>query len=730
MKYSRQLVVVLFLLGLIPLGAKAQAWSGIISPARATDWSSAGLPGDVPPSASWSQCGPTIAAYGSSGSPASPSLINNAIQGTGSGYTGCTKPYVIQLGPGSFYLNGGIDFYGSGPGSNVVLRGSGANSTFLHFAQYSGQYNNCNGWGANICMEGSNTYSGCSPGSCYTEANWTGNYTQGTTTITLDNVSGIVLGLTPIVLDQCDTGFSGTSGNPTCTGTPTDNNNLYVCQLAPICQTGGPANLGRPNRGLEEVVTATAITGSGPYTVTISPAIRNPNWSSGNTPQAWWGSQTITNSGVENLFVDSQTGTGTSTSSFACVTAYKCWFTGVASDYSNNYHIRFNIVSRGLVRDSYFYWTLNAGTQSYGIGGGLAGDLLLENNILQGITDPINFDGPCAGCVGAYNFAVNQFNNTLAYMFGIISLHAAGQQMILFEGNVGNMIDADDVHGSHGLITMFRNYFNGYESNNGTMPTDNTSAIHLAAFSRYMNVIGNVLGTAGYHTVYQCNPAASSTHGCANEFVVPYDIGWSGNTQGLEDVSTPPSPNDTRTLPTLLRWGNYDVVTNAVRWCGSSSDTGWSSTCGGASEIPTGDSYYPNSIPTKGDTAAGQPALPNSLFQSSTPGWWPSNIAFPPVGPDVSTGNIGQCTSGTYKWSLVLSSGQCGGGTFTSSVVGAHAIAIPAMACYLNTMGGTPDGTGSMLTFNPSACYASDGGGSQGSGSPPVAPTGLTASVD
>lgn len=124
----------------------AQPWSGIIAPSRAVDWTQAGIPGGVP-SASWTQCGPTIAAYGSSGSPASPSTISNALNHTGAGYTGCTPPYYIQLGAGTFYLNSGIWF---GFTDQVELRGMGADSTFMVF---SGQ-NGCGGIYSGICEGG------------------------------------------------------------------------------------------------------------------------------------------------------------------------------------------------------------------------------------------------------------------------------------------------------------------------------------------------------------------------------------------------------------------------------------------------------------------------------------------------------------------------------------------------------------------------------------------------
>ena len=71
-------------------------------------------------------------------------------------------------------------------------------------------------------------------------------------------------------------------------------------------------------------------------------------------------------------------------------------------------------------------------------------------------------------------------------------------------------------------------------------------------------------------------------------------------------------------------------------------------------------------------------------------------------------GNIGICTSGTYVHSRALSSGQCNGGSFTATTNGGLGYANPAMVCYLNQMSGPPDGTGSMLTFNPAACYTAD----------------------
>ncbi|HEX5483008.1 MAG TPA: hypothetical protein VFZ08_10330, partial [Terriglobia bacterium] len=72
----------------------SQSWNGIISPARAINWSAAGVSGGIPTNRS--QCGSTIAAYSGSAD-----KINNAI-------TNCPTGGYVQLGTGTFNLSSGI----------------------------------------------------------------------------------------------------------------------------------------------------------------------------------------------------------------------------------------------------------------------------------------------------------------------------------------------------------------------------------------------------------------------------------------------------------------------------------------------------------------------------------------------------------------------------------------------------------------------------------------------
>jgi hypothetical protein len=108
------------------------------------------------------------------------------------------------------------------------------------------------------------------------------------------------------------------------------------------------------------------------------------------------------------------------------------------------------------------------------------------------------------------------------------------------------------------------------------------------------------------------------------------------------------------------------------------------------------------------------------------------------VGPDVESGNVGQCTGslntpGQFAGLPALDARQCAG-TSLARAWGGHVNAIPAMACYF-ALGGLPDGTGGQLPFDARACFrggeivpvepsvlqdaggvAGAGGGTQGNG--------------
>jgi hypothetical protein len=609
-----------------------QLWSGVISPTRAADWSSVGSPA-VASSSAWTQCGSTLPAGSSA------ATINAAI-------AACGANHYVQLAAGTYNLTSGITF---GQHNNVKLVGMGASQTLLTFSGTG----SCLGFSAGVCMAGADLNYVLNQSNL---ANWTAGYAAGTTSITLSSKTNLSVG-SAIVLDQADD--------------TSDNGDIFVCYTdgAIDCSTNGDnGGFARTGRSQQQIVTVTSISGSGPYTIGITPGLYMPNWSSAKTPQAWWATTPVSNMGIENLSLDltaaePSVGTGYGIEILNCS---GCWVKGIRSISPGRSHVQVQVSTNVTVQDSYFYKTAGQTSTSYGVESAGASAVLIQNNIFQQITEPMSLNGGCSGCVEGYNFDIDDVYDSGGGVYNwrmASSLpHAVGISHVLMEGNQGSGLQADIIHGSHNFITAYRNVWSGYQKNNGQNPTGNTVPIILNALNRFFNIVGNVLGSTAL-------PNNGYQSGASPIFV----IGAS------ESGSAATVPSDSNVARTLMRWGNYDVVTGAVRWCGNSSDTGWSTTCGSVSEVPSTITNYANPIPTKGDTAAGQSALPASFYLASEPSWWPAAKPWPPIGPDVTGGNL-------------------------SSYAG-HAYSIPAADCYSSVMGGSADGTGGVLGFNASSCY-------------------------
>jgi hypothetical protein len=596
----KQKLMVFFILLMIPNLARAQQWSGIIAPSRAIDWSNAGtgIPGGIPNRT-------TICATLNPGATAN--QINSAI-------ASCPAGQVVFLNAGTYNLTSGINFT-----SNVTLRGAGSTQTILVFSGGTG----CGGPTADVCFQGSNNWNGA-PQHLTT---WTGGYAAGTTQITLGSTSGLSVGQV-LILDQANDLL--------------DTGQVFVCDnnvsdpLHTGCATDTPAagrNVGGVDYNQQQYVQVTAINGN---VVNISPGLYMPNWRASQNPGAWWATALVRMSGIEDMTLDHTNSNETPGTMF--FNAYQCWVKNIKSLNSNRNHVWLQYSARVVIRDSYFYGTKNAATLSYGIEPWQTGDLLLENNIFQHIVAPLLM-GNSEGTVFSYNFGIDDHYSVATWMMPTIWTHDAAGDMNLFEGNEGSGFIQDEIHGSHNFATVFRNQFTGLEpgKNQQTVP------VILQAHTRYVNMIGNVLGTAGYHNTYQnLEPTATS---CSTGI---YNLGFGGSACGGSIV-----PFDALVLTTLMRWGNYDTVHAGTQW--------------NASEVPSGLIQFANPVPST-------QSLPASFYLSSKPSWW-GTMPWPAIGPDVT------------------------GGTDTTGRVYLN----PAHTCF-NT---TPTDSNGILLFNANTCYGS-----------------------
>ena len=545
---------------------KARYWGGILSPERAADWSKVGIIGGIPNrTITYKTLAPGVTAE----------QINEAI-------ASCPSGQVVYLSPGTYELGTGIDFANH---CNVTLRGAGADQTFLVFTGSAER----RGQSADICIYNfdssgqgnADKHSGDPPNT----ADWTAGYSRGATEITLSNTRSLAVGKSVICLDQLDDSDSDTA-------------TVWVSQKHYVSAIEGPGGAGRKGRAQMQMSLVTNIDGN---KVTISPGLYMPNWRSAQSPGAWWENSVVSGDGVEDLSIDhADSGAKCGIEMY---NAYQCWVKGIRDLNSNRDHVGLFLTTHSVVRDSYFYGTQNAIYLSYGVELFMACDNLIENNIFQHIVSPMITNGCGSGSVWGYNFAVDDYYSaSRSWMMAGISLHAAGTDMMLYEGNECTGIVGDYIHGTHNLVTAFRNQLIGWEAGMAKQ----TIPVQLYSFSRYFNFVGNVLGKPGFHTRYEDIPPAGT-----NADASIYALGWSGNGGTVSVLK-----NDPITVSTAMRWGNYDTVTNVAHW--------------DASEVPSGIGQLANSMPTTH-------SLPPSFYLANKPGWW-GTMPWPAIGPDVTGG--------------------------------------------------------------------------------------------
>jgi hypothetical protein len=164
-----------------------------------------------------------------------------------------------------------------------------------------------------------------------------------------------------------------------------------------------------------------------------------------------------------------------------------------------------------------------------------------------------------AGSVVGYNYMDMGYINYIGAWIevGLNASHMVGSHHVLFEGNYGHNADSDDTHGNSIYHTFFRNHLRGIRAafNNqpdGTIDDANQPGngpkrcAGLMTYSYWMSFVGNVLGASGqmagwvYETTFGGKPGI-------------WMLGWGKVT-------------DTTVSATALRQGNFDYLTNTVKW--------------------------------------------------------------------------------------------------------------------------------------------------------------------
>lgn len=450
-------LILLAILFCFSVSSPAQLWSGILNPTSgggacsygkinsagqcAVDWTQVGIPGGIP--TNWAQSGATIQASACGGGS---SDCTSTIQSALNSCAGTSLPgKYVQLGNGTFLINGNLQVK-----SYCKLVGGGPQSTVL----------NCMGTSGSCVHEG---VTNDAP------------YKNGTGTIT----GGATAGSTSLTISAGSIGGTQMSQGLTVGGY------LVISELSDPIYVSGPSPQNPGNctycdaiwngtRLREQIVQITSLSGSGPYTVGITPALYSNYGIALSTAPAYatpfgvlnGGAPDCIYCGIESLQIYANgTGLNGGMSDINLTECAYCWVYRVEANYTDADWLDAFYCYRCEIRDNYFFNAFGHGA------GGSDADIeigfetsasLIINNITERGHSSVIVDWGAAGNVIAYNYSTGSVD---AVGIGANQIdfaqHGAFPQFNLFEGNVGPNWQPDSWHGNEGYNTVFRNWWRG-----------------------------------------------------------------------------------------------------------------------------------------------------------------------------------------------------------------------------------------------------------------------------
>ncbi|OGE92802.1 MAG: hypothetical protein A3C85_01555, partial [Candidatus Doudnabacteria bacterium RIFCSPHIGHO2_02_FULL_48_21] len=512
---------------------------------RRIEWNGVGVPGGIP--SRTTVCATISAAAFGNGTTDATSAIQTAINN-------CPIGQVVHFPTGTYKVSSRLNLT-----KGVVLRGDGVGSKLLIYGSDIGIRMGSASGGTAIPLSGS--------------------YGKESTQITTSQSTTISAGQF-VVVDEL---------NPSVV----DNPRTYLCED----RSGNSYSAG--DRCIAQIV---KVVGKSGNTLTLERPLHF-DYEASLTPRVYTWTM-VENAGIENLKVERAENIGNSNSHmiqiFGC--AY-CWIKGVETYRGRGDHIQISYSYGNEIRDNF----INMGHNDYGPNVGYTdfgydsgrnygihiawaptSDNLIQNNIVNSTRHGLIIEGPGNGNVIAYNYVLNGIvYNQEEYVTGDASNHGSHPYMNLWEGNaIDGRLSFDYTHGSGSHNTIFRNHI----TRGPLWKTGGLWAIDLDKSQLFVNVIGNVLGSSGMS-------------GCV------YELG-SSNTCGMyrlghsSDGGT--TVDDSNVKATLLRWGNFDYVSNTVKW-----------------DI--------NERPDHTDVTH---IIPASMYLGSKPSWFGS-VSWPAIGPDV-----------------------------------------------------------------------------------------------
>jgi hypothetical protein len=535
-----------FLVVLVGLGIPVHplpATAAILPSDRSTLWNP-GIPGGVPVRAT--VCATVSAAtYGNGAADAS--------AGIQSALNACPAGQVVQLSAGTFLVNNQYLAVSKG----ITLRGAGAGATTLKKTNGAVPGSDTAVDAQPVIVIGPNRWPGPDDS---TSQNLTLDGAKGSYSVTTANATGFAPGQF-VLLDEDHYATGSWQSLPNRNGSPTAVR-IWATDRA-VWQRHSPSapeddpfpaaagwfcRSGRPIAEVKEVasVSGNVITFTTPLHISyrVSYAAQLTRYSGQNVH--------VKNAGVEDLTVY---GGGDGNIRFECA-AY-CWMRGVEDTVWLGEGFAINHSFRVEVRDSYVHDTAwpspGGGGYAISFADGSA-EALIENNIVTQANKMMVARSAGAGSDVGYNY---MDDGHIGYdpswvEVGINGSHMVGSHHVLFEGNESFNYDSDNTHGNSIYHTVFRNHLSGFRRDYPGMA--NARAGGLMYGSWWHSFVGNVMGTEGRMGGWIYEDPGTPWGDAPSIWRLGYDpIHWEQ------------SP-DPMVRSTVLREGNFDYVTNQVRW--------------------------------------------------------------------------------------------------------------------------------------------------------------------
>jgi hypothetical protein len=478
--------------------------------------------------------------------------LQEASAGIQAAVNACPAGQVVQLSPGVFTLNNYVLI-----NKAITLRGAGMRATTLQKTNQSAEQEG-------LLIVGASRWPHIDES---TAVALSADAVQGTRSVTVQNAAGFAPGLF-VKLDEDDytTGAWApmpprlNSASPSVLATdrivwPIHN----PASSGDLPLPGGLSWHSRAGRPLAEIKEVTAVQGN---TITFStPIFITYTVAKAAQLVRYTGADSIhvRGAGVEDMSLTggSEGNVSFSSAAYSWAKNIECSQYGIPCvDITHSYRLE--------IRDSYIHDTIHP----YPGGAGYAislqqgtSEVLIENNIIMDANKVMVVRSAGAGSVVGYNYMDNAFiGNYPGWMeVGLNASHMVGSHHVLFEGNESFNYDSDDTWGGALAMTIFRNHLSGKRRDFPNQ--DSVRAAGLAYGSWWHAFIGNVLGEAGRMDGWIYEDPGDGTYGTATNRWGRFAIWRLGYAPGNWDQAPDP-----KVRSTVLRDGNFDYVTNTVRW--------------------------------------------------------------------------------------------------------------------------------------------------------------------